>query len=301
MVALTGLIKPCYVFAPRTMARRIGMRLFAAKRTVASVRLPWGAALEVDAGEGIGRELLHQNIFDIAVSETAWRLLKPGDVVVDVGANIGYMTSLFAARVGAAGSVEAFEPHPRVFARLERNVERLRPDGTFGSIRIHRVALGGRDGAAQLLEPASFNMNQGASTVAPGDAGSISGPGLEIAMARFDSLLGDRDVALLKVDVEGFEGEVLAGARCALAQGRIHNIIYEAHDCERSGLHSLLSAQGYSVFGVGHDLLGPKLTTGASPPRVDRGWESPSYLATRHPLAVQSALRRRGWQVLRAC
>jgi hypothetical protein len=53
--------------------------------------------------------------------------------------------------------------------------------------------------------------------------------------------------------------------------------------------------------GIGRDLFGPKLTPGAAAPRVDRRWESPSYLATLAPREADVALRARGWQVLRAC
>jgi FkbM family methyltransferase len=259
--------------------------------------------MEVNTNETIGRELLRQNVFDIAVSETAWRLLKPGDVAVDVGANIGYMTCLFAARVGESGRVEAFEPHPRIFARLSQNAQALAQARRAPVITLRDIALGGHDGTAELVEPSSFGANEGTSSVVRGTVvpGPGSANGFEVRVARLDSFFPDGRIALLKVDVEGFEAEVFAGAERALAQRRIQSVIYEAHDCERSSLHRLLSAHGYSLFGIGHDLLGPRLTAGSAAPRVDRAWESPSYLATLDPAAVQSALRPRGWQVLRAC
>jgi FkbM family methyltransferase len=285
------------------MARRIAMSLFSSQRSIGTVRLPWGALIEVNTREGIGRELLHQNIFDIAVSEAAWRLLKPGDLAVDVGANIGYMTSLFAARVASSGRVEAFEPHPRIFAKLRHNAQSFVPGRTGVRISLQDIALGSRDGSAKLIEPPIFGINEGASTVthdavAPEPGGNN---GFEVRTARFDSLFPGERVALVKIDVEGYEAEVLAGAERALAQRRIRSIIYEAHDCERSSVHALLSGYGYSLFGIGHDLFGPKLTPGSAAPSVDRAWESPSYLATLDPVGVQRALHSRGWQVLRAC
>jgi FkbM family methyltransferase len=299
---LTGFLKPCYVFAPRTLVRRVGISLFPSQRSLQVIRLPWGAALEVNPNEGIGRELVCQNVFDIAVTETVWRLLKAGDVAVDVGANIGYVTSLFAARVGSRGRVESFEPHPRIFARLRENVRN--PNFGAGSVPIglHECALGSRDATARLFEPNAFCMNEGASTlVAPDAAAPANSGGLEIRLARLDTVLADCDIALLKVDVEGFEAEVFAGAERLLAQQRIRNIIYEAHDCERSSLHSVLSEYGYSVFGIGHDLLGLRITPGDAAPKVDRSWESPSYLATLRPSTVLPSFRARGWQVLQRC
>jgi FkbM family methyltransferase len=305
MAAVVGLLKPCYVFAPRTLLRRIGLSLLPWQISAAGVRLPWGAQLEVNPNEGIGRELLRQGVFDIAVSETAWRLLEPGDLAVDVGANIGYMTSLFAARVGTQGCVESFEPHPRIFARLRQNVESLRRSGPpAAEVTLHDCALGDTDGRTQLIEPRIFGINEGASTVTPAPGGLPGAPAegsFEIRIARFDTVLNGRQVGLLKVDVEGFEAQVLGGAQRALARRRIRHLIYEAHECERSPLHALLAGYGYSIFGIGHELFGPKLTPGAAAPRIDRRWESPSYLATLAPREAALALRTRGWRVLRAC
>ncbi len=298
MPAISGILKPCYVFAPRTLARRVRLKLFGVGGATQTVRLPWGAALEVNAAEGIGRELLCQNVFDIAVTEASWRLLRAGDLAVDVGANIGYITSLFAARVGAGGAVESFEPHPRIFARLRQNIRGLSRRRGSAPVYLHEYALGDRDGTARLFEPSVFGMNEGASTLMS-QAEAAATAGIEIRVARLDTVLQDRDIALLKIDVEGFEGAVLEGAAGALAGRRIRNIIYEAHDCERSPLHARLTDLGYSVFGIGHDLFGLRLTRGVAAPAVDRSWESPSYLATLEPGIALRAMRARGWQVLR--
>jgi FkbM family methyltransferase len=301
MPALTGLLKPCYVFAPQVLMRRLGRTLARTEPSQARVRLPWGTVIEVNVGETIGRELYMQNVFDIAVSEAAWRILRPGDLAIDVGANVGYMTSLFAARVGTQGRVESFEPHPRIFARLQRNVQRMRGGGAAARITLYDCALGNRDGVARLVEPGSFGLNEGTCTVtADASAPSLSGsaPGIEIRIRSLDSITLDQRIALLKVDVEGFEAEVFAGASRLLATQRVDNIVYEAHDRERSALHALLAGYGYSIFGIGHNLFGLKISAGPGAPAIDGSWESPSYLATLQADAVIPALRHRGWQVL---
>jgi len=149
MTAVSGFLKPCYVFAPRVLARRVRLWLFGDQAERRLVTLPWGAKLEVNPHETVGGEIVRQNVFDIAVSEAAWRLLQPGDRAVDVGANIGYMTSLFAARVGPTGRVDSFEPHPRIAARLAHNVGRF-ARGSVARVELHRVALGDEIGTAQL-------------------------------------------------------------------------------------------------------------------------------------------------------
>jgi FkbM family methyltransferase len=301
MKAVTGLIKPCYLFAPRALARRIGLMFSEAHDSRALVQLPWGSRIEVNTREGIGRELFRQNLFDIAVSETAWRLLRPGDRAVDVGANIGYMTSLFAMRTGPSGTVDSFEPHPRILKRLERNVASIASDPAAARITVHRCALGSHAGTARLLEPSIFGLNEGAATVARRPVElepSGAADAYDVDIARLDAILDAQRIALLKVDVEGFEPQVLAGAERLLAACTIEHIIYEAHECEQSEVHRILNGYGYSIFGLGHTLFGPRITAGSRAPRVDRSWESPSYLATLSPRNVQAALRGRGWRIL---
>jgi FkbM family methyltransferase len=301
MARVSGFLKPCYVFAPRTLLRRVRLG-WSRSGSPQVVQLPWGATLEVNPHETVGRELLRQNVFDIAVSETVWRLLKSGDVAVDAGANIGYVTTLLAARVGAGGRVEAFEPHPRIFARLRANAGRAIHGRSAATIRLHQCALGSRDGSARLSEPTGFHVNEGAATLAPraeADANGAAGS-LEVRLAKLDTVLGDCEIALLKVDVEGFEAEVFRGAERLLARHRIKNIIYEAHECERSHLHELMVRHGYTVFGIGYDLFGLRITAGTAAPKVDRAWESPSYLATLNPHDVVQLLGPRGWRVLHA-
>ncbi|MGB2888149.1 MAG: hypothetical protein WBC04_10660 [Candidatus Acidiferrales bacterium] len=59
-------------------------------------RLPWGLEIAVDLGESIGWSVYTCAIYETAVTKALWRLVKPGDSVVDGGANIGYMTSILA-------------------------------------------------------------------------------------------------------------------------------------------------------------------------------------------------------------
>lgn len=299
MTAISGLLKPCYVYAPRTLVRRIGIAISPSRSMRCDIEVPWGAKLRVNVREGIGRELYRQRVFDIAVSETAWRVLDAGDMVVDVGANIGYMTTLFAARVGPTGRVEAFEPHPRIFAELKRNVDPPGARRDAATVRLHCSALGKHNGAARLFEPDIFGLNEGAATLAR-TALELATSSISVPVARLDTVLSGERIRLLKVDVEGFEHAVLSGAERLLAGRCIENVIYESHECEHSSVHALLQRAGFCIFGLGHGLRGLEITPGAGAPRVDRTWESPSYLATLRPERVLPRLRGAGWQVLKA-
>src|SRR3954469_11890113 len=166
LASASGLLKPCYLFAPGTLVRRMFLRLAWPKASTAKVDLPWGAQIEVSLNDQIGSEIFKQRIFDLAVSECAWRLLQPGDHVIDAGANIGYMTMLFAARIGNSGFVHAFEPHPGVAARLQANARRVEERQDFGRVLIHRHALGAARGTAELFENDYFATNQGTASIA---------------------------------------------------------------------------------------------------------------------------------------
>jgi hypothetical protein len=113
--------KPQYVLHPlraATRARRLlpGGRPRAGLMTAA---LPWGLWLTVSELDAIGYSIRVGRVFDPCVTETLHRLIDFGDVVADVGANIGYLTSLAAVRAGPAGRVHAFEPQPQVLSLLQ--------------------------------------------------------------------------------------------------------------------------------------------------------------------------------------
>src|SRR5262249_15982394 len=131
------------------------------------------------------------------------RLLRPGLKVVDVGANIGYYALLTARFIGPEGSISCFEPEPDNVGELERNVERNR----LGNVRVLPIAAGEADGEVSLH---------------PGINGKVAVDGsgsLTVPMRRLDSVLSG-PVNLIKIDVEGYEGHVLAGAERLLAAHR---------------------------------------------------------------------------------
>jgi hypothetical protein len=85
-----------------------------------------------------------------------------------------------------------------------------------------------------------------------------------------------------------------------LGSGRIANVIYEDHTLGESGLGDMLTRHGYTVFAIGHSALGPMLLdAAAAKTAIDSSWESASFLATRDPARARSAMKSRGWRVLR--
>jgi FkbM family methyltransferase len=152
-------------------------------------------------------------------------LVRRGDVVFDVGANLGYYTLLFSHLAGPRGEVHAFEPVPATFERLAANLERERRSG---NVRANRAAVGEKAGSAVLFQPGSDHCQ---ASLAPHGAGSWSaGPAVTEHAAPLITLDGyarERRVSridFLKCDVEGAELAVLRGAAGLLE--RHHPILH---------------------------------------------------------------------------
>jgi FkbM family methyltransferase len=297
MPSVRGLLKPCYLFSPSTAFRRVFLELFPPTSGVTTVSLPWKVSIEVDLYDAIGKEIFKQRTFDIAVSEVAWRLLAPGGKVLDVGANIGYLTGLFAVRVGPQGEVHAFEPHPKVREILTRNIARVGLHPKSAPISMYACALGDVSGSAQLVETDYFRINRGTARVIESKSEDAV-HSYSVSIETLDNLFPNETFDLAKIDVEGFESRVLQGAKHLLQEKRIRHIVYEDHDNKSSRLAPMLGGEGYSIFSIGYDCLGPKLRELDQEIALDRSWESPSFLATIEPAAVKKIMRRRGWQVL---
>jgi len=155
--------------------------------------------------------------------DTMLSLVREADCVWDVGANAGYYSRLFAERVGQRGRVFAFEPDPRVLARLERRV------GSLDNITIVPLALADRDG--------TMPFRQGLDAV--GATGQLIDSDRASARAwiQVSALRGDSVVAtgmaappnVVKIDVEGFESEVLCGFGTLLERLPLRAVCLEVH------------------------------------------------------------------------
>lgn len=292
--------KPQYVFHPARMFRRAMHTIRPAATTVDDVTvttLPWGLPLGVNPGESIGFTILTAKVFDPCVTETLHRLIDPGDLVVDVGANVGYLSSLAVARAGEGGSVIAYEPHPRVFELLDANAARWRSHPGVAAIETRQAAVSDHAGSAELEASADlFHVNMGLASLSGGDGAVQGAQVFEVAVQRLDEELAGRQIGLLKIDVEGHEPEVLAGAEGLLAAGTIRDVVFEDHDPYPDASTKLLEDAGYRLMALENDLFGLRLVAPSERVRLNP-WPGPSYLATRDPDRALGRLSTRGWQV----
>jgi FkbM family methyltransferase len=181
--------------------------------------------------------------------------VREGMCVFDVGANIGYYTLLAARAAGASGRIYAFEPEPRNYSLLARNVA----ENGFSNVRLFDAAVSNRAGSATLhLDDANF----GAHSFEAGSIRTSSGRSVEVEALALDGFLEEaRDFSagvLVKVDVQGAEALVVEGGRRLLGLPRVTVILefwpeaLERASADPARLLADLEDLGYSFEDVGN-------------------------------------------------
>lgn len=179
--------------------------------TVANVQ---GNRMLLDAEDELG--LFAFGVYEPFVTETFKRIVKKNAVVLDVGANIGYYTLIAAKLVAENGRVFAFEPEPGNFSLLEKNVKL----NGYKNIVLERKAVSNRTGKANLFLRDKAGQH------------SICQPSMshvEVETVSLDDYFRDfeREINLVKIDVEGAEPLVLQGMSELLTKYRRLKIIME--------------------------------------------------------------------------
>ena len=146
--------------------------------------------------------------------------INTGDCVWDVGANLGYYTKQFATKVGNVGRVYAFEPSPANFVRLQNNC-----DG-FPGIDCLNIGLGTEDGHAFFCQGTDDDGSTSRVVKSETDNGTV------IPIRSIESLMTTEHLKppnVLKIDVEGFELEVLQGLGECIKISSLRAIGVEIH------------------------------------------------------------------------
>ena len=210
-------------------------------------------------------------------------VLRPEDIFVDIGANIGSYTVLASGVVGAR--TLAFEPAPGTFKHLRRNVD---VNDLHGKVELYNMALG--SGTDELL----FSSTLDTENHIVSEKENI--PSIKVPIQSLDKMMRGMAPVAMKIDVEGYETEVLKGAGSVLANLHLKAIIIE--------LNGLGQRYGFDDKAI-HDKL---VKLGFKPNLYDpisrqfteiQNWGTDNTIYIRDPAFVASRVKSsRTYQVL---
>ncbi len=219
-------------------------------------------------------------------------ILKPGQIVVDVGANVGWYTAKFLHTVGQQGFVIAIEPDPVNISKLKRIAELNNVPSNF---KIVECAVSDAPGNLTLY----LNSDSGANTIVPqlglsyGDraAGTVN-----VEVQTLDSILSntlrpDQSIDLLKIDVERAELAVLQGSQELLTKRRVKSIFIEVTDVSDSAqrnqaslIDAMLRSFGYTgrevTYRHGEGILSDKIYMPSKTVKEEGCWRNVYYQFT---------------------
>jgi FkbM family methyltransferase len=184
--------------------------------------------------------------YELPLTKMIVALARRGGLLVDVGANYGYFSLLWAA-TNPGNKVVAFEASPRNHTALIRNVER---NGLADRVAVESNALG-RESALMR-----FDIGPDEQTGWGGLSAQPFWNGIEVTVTTLDEAFPDEaEIAVLKIDVEGADTWVLEGARELLKGRRIAHIMYEENRGKMKSLgiepgtaERMLKDNGYDVM-----------------------------------------------------
>lgn len=201
------------LFGTRKLARYLSYILLPKPTGTETIRTLLGFAMNVDPikdNNGIEHELYYKGIYEKATMYVIRSCLKEGDAFIDVGANIGVVSLYASLCVGKSGKVYAYEANPDTVKLLQNNIAL----NGYTNITIFEYALGSQEGKGEIYPETIANNRGGASMVKREGQSSLK---YEISIKKLDDTLGPIKPVMMKVDVEGWELEVLKGSHNVLA------------------------------------------------------------------------------------
>lgn len=209
-----------------TLANGWPMRALSSRPEIVTAKLRGGGVLLVPINDYVGRPIYWAGDFDRRVSWVLRRILRPGDSVIDIGANLGVYAVQAARRVGPAGAVFAIEPQRDVADLLEQSIVL----NWLNNTTVYCVGLSDHDGEAKLGYREDDTGGRG---IVPDDSPRNT---LDITVREasgfLDALPIEADklpVRLMKLDVEGHEPQVLSAARSWLEKHPPDCVLFESH------------------------------------------------------------------------
>lgn len=239
---------------------------------VAWAKVYGGYQVAAPLNDYVGRAAFYTGDLDRKITWICRRIVRPGDQVLDIGANLGLVTMILAKLVGPTGRVDAFEPIPAMCDLFEQAIER----NQLSNVRLHRVALGTEAGEFTLSVP---HANAGSASFLPErrmtEQYEVHVPMCTLSEAMSGSSTRAR---LMKIDVEGFEPQVLAGGAEYFDRLPPETVLFELVDLDAADHPAVRFHldRGYRLFSIPRSLVRMRLQP------FDGQTRSHDYLAV-HP------------------
>lgn len=177
-----------------------------------------GNVIHLDQDDSMG--LAIDGVYEPLETSLVLAHIQPGFHILDIGANIGYYTLLFAQLVGPSGHVFAFEPDPISFDLLSKNIAA----NGYQNISAFQMAVTDRDSELPLYRDKFNNLDH--RIIKP----PIAGSSIMVRAVRLDTFLpqvSDRQINFVKMDIQGSEGLALKGMVRLVSQMKTVYILTE--------------------------------------------------------------------------
>jgi FkbM family methyltransferase len=187
-----------------------------------------GYLISLDINDVIQRCIYHKE-FEPDETEWVYNSLRAGNVFVDAGCNIGYYSLISSSIVGITGIVYSFDPSRYAHDKFTETIQRNK----ICNIRLYNIGLGDVITEKELFLDDSIGCNHSPSFCPTCGTNylTIKAKSLGISnITTLDQFAADRGIKfidLIKIDVEGYEPNILRGASKLLAQNKIHRILIE--------------------------------------------------------------------------
>ena len=203
----------------------------------------------------VGRSAFYMGDLDRKLTWIFSQIVRPGDTVMDIGANIGIVTLWLSRLVGETGQVHAFEPNPELLKILNATFDR----NQVSNIHLHPIALGAEQGQLELRVP---RVNAGnASLLYHRDLSDCDV--YKVPVRPLSQIIEENhltSIRLIKIDVEGFGANVLKGAEKIFESVRPEAILFELNErwdglVPDQPVIRILRDLGYDFFSIPRYLL----------------------------------------------
>jgi FkbM family methyltransferase len=212
-----------------------------------------GKYVRASLGDFNGRCVFYTGDCDRKITWLCQKLVRPGDVVLDIGANIGLVTFTLASIVGETGYVHAFEPNPQ----MQRFITEALEYNRVTNVMLHPFALGAEDATLEMRIPIDHS---GAASLIKKFKQNVTN--ISVPVKPLSSVLREiesQKIRFVKIDVEGFEPQVLQGAYDAFYNNPPDIILIElrssSHLVDKHPTIKILRKLGYDFFSIPKSLM----------------------------------------------